>query len=47
MCFFFLFVTENKNWIHPPETLQKGHIAYLVKVSREELAFSVECQGLG
>ncbi|XKL69540.1 hypothetical protein PGB90_007309 [Kerria lacca] len=22
---------ENKNWIHPPETLQKGHIAYLVK----------------
>nr|XP_045620032.1 PTB domain-containing engulfment adapter protein 1-like isoform X2 [Procambarus clarkii]XP_045620033.1 PTB domain-containing engulfment adapter protein 1-like isoform X2 [Procambarus clarkii] len=21
----------NKNWIHPPEALQKGHIAYLVK----------------
>lgn len=21
----------NKNWIHPPDTLQKGHIAYLVK----------------
>ncbi|CAL4058642.1 unnamed protein product, partial [Meganyctiphanes norvegica] len=23
--------TNNKNWIHPPEALQKGHIAYLVK----------------
>ncbi|KAG8253615.1 PTB domain-containing engulfment adapter protein 1 [Homalodisca vitripennis] len=22
---------ENRNWIHQPETLQKGHIAYLVK----------------
>ncbi|XP_071528867.1 PTB domain-containing adapter protein ced-6-like isoform X1 [Panulirus ornatus] len=21
----------NKNWLHPPEALQKGHIAYLVK----------------
>lgn len=25
-------VLENRNWIHQPETLQKGHIAYLVKV---------------
>lgn len=28
-------LTSNKNgkrkWIHPPEALQKGHIAYLVK----------------
>lgn len=23
--------TNDKNWIHPPEALQKGHIAYLVK----------------
>ncbi|XP_046682844.1 PTB domain-containing engulfment adapter protein 1 isoform X2 [Homalodisca vitripennis] len=23
--------TQNRNWIHQPETLQKGHIAYLVK----------------
>ncbi|XP_026821898.1 PTB domain-containing engulfment adapter protein 1-like isoform X2 [Rhopalosiphum maidis] len=22
---------ENRNWIHPPEALQKGHIAYIVK----------------
>ncbi|KAF2350543.1 PTB/PI domain [Trinorchestia longiramus] len=24
-------VTGNKNWLHPAEALQKGHIAYLVK----------------
>jgi len=24
-------VNGNKNWLHSPETLQKGHIAYLVK----------------
>ncbi|GJQ85424.1 putative phosphotyrosine-binding domain, phosphotyrosine-interaction (PI) domain protein, partial [Trypoxylus dichotomus] len=23
--------TGERKWIHPPETLQKGHIAYLVK----------------
>ncbi|XP_076058061.1 PTB domain-containing engulfment adapter protein 1-like isoform X3 [Oratosquilla oratoria] len=23
--------TSNKNWLHPPEALQKGHVAYLVK----------------
>ena len=23
----------NKNWIHNPETLKNGHVAYLVKVS--------------
>lgn len=23
--------TGNRNWIHPPDALQKGHIAYLVK----------------
>ncbi|CAH0381687.1 unnamed protein product [Bemisia tabaci] len=22
---------DNRNWIHPPDTLQRGHIAYLVK----------------
>jgi len=27
-----LFFQENRNWIHPPEALQKGHIAYIVKV---------------
>lgn len=32
MEFFFL---ENRNWIHPPEALQKGHIAYIVKVPIE------------
>jgi hypothetical protein len=21
-----------RNWIHPPDALQRGHIAYLVKV---------------
>lgn len=30
-CFNFFF-KENRNWIHPPEALQKGHIAYIVKV---------------
>lgn len=29
---FFFFFQENRNWIHPPEALQKGHIAYIVKV---------------
>lgn len=28
----YLLVLENRNWIHPPEALQKGHIAYIVKV---------------
>jgi len=27
-----VFFQENRNWIHPPEALQKGHIAYIVKV---------------
>jgi len=27
-----IFFKENRNWIHPPEALQKGHIAYIVKV---------------
>lgn len=26
------FSGTNRNWIHPPDALQKGHIAYLVKV---------------
>lgn len=35
MCFSLLLslFSANKNWLHPPEALQKGHIAYLVKVS--------------
>lgn len=33
VCAYVLYsVLENRNWIHQPETLQKGHIAYLVKV---------------
>lgn len=30
--FIVFFFEENRNWIHPPEALQKGHIAYIVKV---------------
>lgn len=30
--FITIFFLENRNWIHPPEALQKGHIAYIVKV---------------
>ncbi|KAG0725845.1 PTB domain-containing engulfment adapter protein 1 [Chionoecetes opilio] len=29
--FFSFLSTANKNWLHNPEALQKGHIAYLVK----------------
>lgn len=25
------FKSTNKNWVHPPEALQQGHVAYLVK----------------
>lgn len=32
--FVILFLGTDKNWIHPPDTLQKGHIAYLVKVKQ-------------
>lgn len=24
--------TSKNNWIHPPDALQRGHVAYLVKV---------------
>lgn len=33
MFLILIFFPENRNWIHPPEALQKGHIAYIVKVS--------------
>jgi hypothetical protein len=29
---FSIVVGSERTWIHPPDALQKGHIAYLVKV---------------
>lgn len=35
----YLYFKENRNWIHPPEALQKGHIAYIVKVRVKNIEF--------
>jgi hypothetical protein len=36
-------VAGNRNWLHPPDALQRGHIAYLVKVSSSYLCPCLYC----
>lgn len=40
---------KNKNWLHAPDALVNGHVAYLVKVSVStfHLLFFVHCDGNG
>ena len=31
LCFLFFLFSANKQWVHPPEALLRGHIVYNVK----------------
>ena len=41
---YILFVAGNKQWIHPPDALSKGHVIYLCKV-RGHGHISYQCKG--
>jgi hypothetical protein len=35
--FHYFCISANKQWVHPPDTLTRGHIVYNVKVSKSHM----------